>query len=156
MGNFNGVITIFSPPSIKWIAYFGLEHNLNHQGRRVFTECLVFSTTLLNSYPRVTSFDALKQSADICAHRITFSSRKFIILNKLSCFQSKHTFWEVRTSFLFKILLSTSVRVHHYFDRHQFRRLSLAVEENDFLTVAQCSQGVLCIVQERPKVIRSS
>ena len=33
-------------------------------------------------YPRVTSFDAIRQSTDICAHRITFSSRKFIILNK--------------------------------------------------------------------------
>ena len=47
-------------------------------------------------YPRVTSLDALKQSTDICAHRIIFSSRKNIILNKLSCFQSKHTFREVR------------------------------------------------------------
>jgi len=48
-------------------------------------------------YPRVTSFDALyKQSTGICAQLITFSSRKYIILNKLSCFQSKHTFWEVR------------------------------------------------------------
>ena len=43
-----------------------------------------------------------------------------------------------------------------YFDRHQFRRHSLAVEENDFFTVVQCSQGVLCIVQERPKIISSS
>jgi len=42
---------------------------------------------------------------------------------------------------------------HFYFDRHQFRRLTLAVEENDFFTVAQCSQGVLCSVQERPKII---
>ena len=57
-------------------------------------------------YPRVTSFDALKQLTDICAHRITLSGRKFIILNKLSCFQSKHTFWE--NIFLFKISLSTS------------------------------------------------
>jgi len=31
-------------------------------------------------YPRVTSFDAIKQSTDICAHRITFSSWKFSIL----------------------------------------------------------------------------
>jgi len=45
---------------------------------------------------------------------------------------------------------------HHCFDRHQFRRLSLAVEENDLFTLAQCSQGVLCIVQERPKIISIS
>jgi len=44
----------------------------------------------------------------------------------------------------------------NYFDRHQFRRLSLAVEENDFFAVAQCLQGVLCIVQKRPKIISSS
>ena len=64
-------------------------------------------------YPRVTSFDAIKQSTGICAHAITLSSIKYITLNKLSCFQSKHTFWEVkeRTSFLFKISLSTSVCV---------------------------------------------
>jgi len=43
-----------------------------------------------------------------------------------------------------------------YFDRHQFRRLSLAVEENEFFTVVQRSQGVRCIVQERPKIITSS
>ena len=48
------------------------------------------------NYPRVTSFDALKQSTDICIHLITFSSRKYIILDKLTCFQSKHTFREVR------------------------------------------------------------
>ena len=55
--------------------------------------------TLINFIPVyriVTSFDALKQSTGICAHLITFSSRKYIILNELSCFQSKHTFWEVR------------------------------------------------------------
>ena len=63
-------------------------------------------------YPRVTSFDALKQSTDICADLITFSGRKYIILNKLSCFQLNYTFWEVREHlFLFKISLSTSVRV---------------------------------------------
>ena len=49
-------------------------------------------------YPRVTSFDALKQSTGICVYLITFSSRKYIILNKLSCYQSKHTFWEVKES----------------------------------------------------------
>ena len=48
-----------------------------------------------HEYPRVTSFDALKQLTDICAHLITFSSRKYIILNKLSCFKSKHTLSEV-------------------------------------------------------------
>ena len=48
------------------------------------------------TYPRVTTFDALNQSTDICAHLITFSSSKYITLNKLSCFQSKLTFWEVR------------------------------------------------------------
>ena len=47
-------------------------------------------------YHRVTSFDALKQSTGICAKLITVSSRKYIILNKCSCFQSKHTFWAVR------------------------------------------------------------
>jgi len=63
-------------------------------------------------YPRVTSFDALKQSTDICAHRITFSSRKNIILNKLSCFSIKAYFLGgQKTSFLFKLSLSTSVRV---------------------------------------------
>jgi len=58
-----------------------------------------------------------------------------------------------RTSFLFKISLCAAMI---YFDRHQFRRLSLAVEENDLFTVVQCSQGVLCIVQERLKIISSS
>jgi len=43
-----------------------------------------------------------------------------------------------------------------YFDRHQFRRLSLTVEENDFFTVIRCSQGVPCIVQERSKIFSSS
>ena len=109
-------------------------------------------------YPRVTSFDALKQSTDICSHRITFSSRKNIILNKLSCFQSKHTFGEVREHLF--CLKYRCQRVyacrHHYVYRHQFRRLSLAVEENDIFTVVQCSQSVLCIVQERPKIIGSS
>ena len=37
-----------------------------------------------------------KQSTGICSHLITFSSRKYIILNKLSSFKSKHTFSEVR------------------------------------------------------------
>ena len=84
-------------------------------------------------YPRVTSFDALKQSTDIRAHQITYSSRIFIILNKLSCFKSKHTFWEVREHLLCLKYRCQRVYVcrHHYFDRHQFRRLSLAVEEND-------------------------
>ena len=109
-------------------------------------------------YPRVTSFDVLKQSTDICAHRITFSSRKFIILNKLSCYQSKHTLWEVREHLFCLKYRFQRVYVcrHHYFDRHQFQCLSLAVEENDFFTVVQCSQGVLCSVQERPKIISSS
>ena len=113
------------------------------------------STCILKS-PVSTPLSNQQTLIILCTSNYFFSSRKFIILNKLSCFQSKHTFWEVRTSFLFKILLSTSVRVHHYFDRHQFRRLSLAVEENDFFTVAQCSHGVLCILQERPKIISSS
>ena len=109
-------------------------------------------------YPRVTSFDALKQSTDIRAHQITYSSRIFIILNKLSCFKSKHTFWEVREHLFCLKYRCQRVYVcrHHYFDRHQFRRLSLAVVENDVFTVAQCSPGVLCIVQERPKIISSS
>ena len=63
------------------------------QMQRVFFEELCSQSMV---YPRVTSFDALKQSTNICAHRITFSSRKYIILNQLSCIQSKHTFWEVR------------------------------------------------------------
>ena len=86
------------------------------------------------NYPRVTSFDALKQSTDICAHQITFSSRKFIILNKMYCFQSKHTFWEVREHLFCLKYRCQRVYVcrHHYFDRHHFRRLSLAVEENNF------------------------
>ena len=83
-------------------------------------------------YHRLTSFDALKQSTYICAHRITFSGRRIIILNKLSCFQSKQTFGRSEN------IVSKS---------------SLAVEENDFFTVAQCSHGVLCIVQERPKIL---
>ena len=127
-------------------------------------QCLTIFNSLLRSsikwshYPRVTSFDALKQSTDICAHLITFSSRKFIIVNKLSCSQSKHTFWEVREHLFCLKYRCRRVYVcrHHYFDRHQFRCLSMAVEENDFFTVAQCSQGVLCIVQERPKIISSS
>ena len=125
---------------------------------QMFFKELTQSSELGLIYPRVTSFDALKQSAEICAHRITFSSRKFIILNKLSCFQSKNTFWEVREHLFCLKYRCQRVYVchHHYFDRHQFRRLSLAVEENDFFTVAQCSQGVLCIVQERPKIISSS
>jgi len=41
-----------------------------------------------------------------------------------------------------------------YFGRHQFRRLSLAVSKT--LCVVQCSKGVLCIVQGRPKIISSS
>jgi len=32
----------------------------------------------------------------------------------------------------------------------------LAVAENDVFTVVQCSQGVLCNVQGRPKIISSS
>ena len=84
-------------------------------------------------YPRVTSFDVIKQSTDICAHQITFSSIFFCL--KYRCQQ-------------------VYVCRHYYFDRQQFRRLSLAVEENDFFTVAQCSQGVLCIVQERPKITK--
>ena len=109
-------------------------------------------------YPTVTSFDAIKQLTDICANRITFSSRKFIILNKLSCLQSKHTFWEVREHLFCLKYRCQRVYVcrHHSFDRHQFRHLSLAVEVNIFFTVAQCSQGVLCIVQVRPKIIGSS
>jgi len=77
-------------------------------------------------YPRVTSFDARKQSTDICAHRITFSSGKIIILNKLYCFQSKHTFWEVREHLFCLKYRCQRVYVcrHHCFDRHQFRRLS--------------------------------
>jgi len=39
-----------------------------------------------------------------------------------------------------------------YFDRQQFRRLLLAVAENDFFTVVQCSQDVLCIVLGRPRI----
>ena len=81
-------------------------------------------------YPKVTSFNALKQSTDICAHLITFSSRKNIILNKRFCFQSKHTFWEARERLY--CLKYRCQRVYIiYFDRHQFRRLSLAVAEND-------------------------
>jgi len=42
-----------------------------------------------------------------------------------------------------------------YFDRHQFRRLSLAVEENAFFTVVKCSQGVLWMVQERLSAVHN-
>ena len=85
--------------------------------------------------------------------KLLFLVKKFIILNKVSCFQSKLTFWEVREHLFCLKYRCQRVYMcrHHYFDRHQFRRLSLAVEENDFFTVVQCSQGVLCIVQERPK-----
>jgi len=38
-------------------------------------------------YPRVASFEAVKQSTGICEHPISFSSSKYITLNKLSCFQ---------------------------------------------------------------------
>jgi len=116
-----------------------------------------YLNSLTQNYPRVNSFDALKQSTDICAHLITFSSRKYIILNKLSCFQSKHTPWEVREHLFGKIIAvnECTCAAIIYFDRHQFRRLSLAVEENDLFTVVQCSQGVLCIVQERPNIISS-
>jgi len=82
----------------------------------------------------VTSFDALKQSTGICEHPITFSSSKYITLNKLSCFQSKHTFLGGQiTSFLFKISLSRSVCVPSLFifGRHQFRCLSLDVSQNN-------------------------
>ena len=87
------------------------------------------------SYPRVTSFDALKQSKGICEHPITFSSSKYITLNKLSCFQSKHTFWKVRERLF--CLKYRCQRVYVcvaiiYFGRHQFRHLSLAVFKNDF------------------------
>ena len=61
-------------------------------------------------YPRVTSFDVIKQSTDICAHRITFSSRKFIILNNPSWF---HTFWEVREHLF--CLKDRCQRVYVYF-----------------------------------------
>ena len=67
------------------------------------------------------------------------------ILNKLSCFQSKHTFWEVRE--------------HLFCLKYRCQRVYVCrqhVKENDFFTVAQCSQRVLCIVQERPKIISSS
>ena len=47
-------------------------------------------------FPRITSSGALMQSTYICAYLITFSTRTYIILNQLFCFQSKHTFWEVR------------------------------------------------------------
>jgi len=101
-------------------------------------------------YPRVTNFDALKQWTGICAHLITFSSRKYIILNKLSCFQSKHTFSEVREH-LFCLKCQCAAII--YFDRHQFRRLSLAVAENDFFTVVQRSQGVLCILYKEDQTV---
>ena len=39
-------------------------------------------------YPRVTSFDVIKQSTDIFAHQITFSSRKFIFIHCLVFNQS--------------------------------------------------------------------
>ena len=96
-------------------------------------------TTINKHYPKVTSFDALKQSTGIFAHLITFSSRKFIKLNKLSRFQSRHTFWEVIERHLCLKYRCQRVYVcrHHYFDRHQFQRLSLAVAENDVFTVVQ-------------------
>ena len=109
-------------------------------------------------YPRVTSFDALKQSTDICAHQINFSSRKFIILNKLSCFQSKHTFWEVREHLFF---LNIAVNVCKCADiiiwtDTSFDAFHWLLKKNIIFTVAQCSQGVLCILQERPEIISSS
>jgi len=69
--------------------------------------CKNLRITLKKEYPRVTSFDALKQSTGICAYLITF--------------------W-------FKIWPSKRVAII-YFDRHQFRRLSLAVEK----TIFHCS-----------------
>ena len=89
----------------------------------------------VTKYPRVTSFNALKQSTGFCAHLhvITFPSRKNIILNKRFCFQSKHTFWEI-----WELLFCLNIAVNKcatiiYFDRHQFRRISLAVAENNFV-----------------------
>ena len=86
------------------------------------------------NYPRVTSFDALKESTDICAHLVTFSSRKYIIFNKLSCFKSKYTFSEVREHHFCLKYRCQRVYVyrHFFFNIHQFRRLSFVVEENDF------------------------
>jgi len=81
-------------------------------------------------YPIVTSFDALKQSTEICAHRITFSSRKFIILNKLSYFNQSILFGRSENIFFVKNECMCAAMI--YFDRHHFRRLSLAVEENNF------------------------
>ena len=111
------------------------------------------------AYILVASFDALKQSTGIYAHLITFSSRKYIILNKLSRFSIKtYVQGGQRTSSLFNISLSTRLSVLPLFilTRHQFRHISLAAEENNFFTVVQCSQGVLCNVQGRPKIISSS
>ena len=66
----------------------------------IYVSCfiLIFSIyyCYISIYPRVTSFDALKQLISICAHLISCSCRKYIILNKLSYFKSKHTFSEVR------------------------------------------------------------
>ena len=98
-------------------------------------------------YSRVTSFDVIKQSTDIFAHQITFSSRKFIFIH---CLVFNQSILFVRSENIFFCLKYRCQRVyvchHHYFDRQQFRRLSLA----------HSSQGVLCIVQERPKIISSS
>ena len=115
-----------------------------------------------NTYPRITSFDSLKQSTCICAYLITLSTRTYIILNQLFCFQSKHTFWEVRErmSLLFKIKisLSTSVSVLPLFiltdtSVYAFHWLLAQLQKTIVFTVVKCSQGVLCNVQGRPKII---
>ena len=109
------------------------------------------STCRFYTTPLITIFSSILESpvSTPLSNQQTFVHIELLFLVNL---------WEVREHLFCLKYRCQRVYVcrHHYFDRHQFRRLSLAVEENDFLTVAQCSQGVLCIVQERPKVIRSS
>ena len=114
--------------------------------------------TLSEAYPRVTSFDALKQSTDICAHRITFSSRKFIILNKLSCFQSKRTFWEVREHLFCLKYRCQRVYVcrHHYFDRHQFRRLYWLLKKTMFSLQPSVHRVYFVLYKNDHQIISSS
>ena len=61
-------------------------------------------------------------------------------------------------SLLFKISLSTRVSVPPLFilTDTSFNAFHWLLKKTIFFTVVQCSQGVLCNVQERPKLISSS
>jgi len=59
---------------------------------------------------------------------------------------------------MFKISLSTSVRVPPLFilTDTSFDAFRWLLKKTILFTVVQCSQGVLCILQERPKIKSSS